>query len=49
MPSRTDVLMSGCLISDWFECTVIFSAPLVLASTSAANCAMLRVWKLPSG
>ena len=46
-PVDTARRMSGCLMSDWLECTVMSSAP-VFFFTSSANWRTLRVWNSPS-
>ena len=48
-PVETARSMSGCLMSDWFACTLMSIWPAVAFFTSSMNCLMLTVWKLPSG
>ncbi len=40
--------MSGCLMSEPFECTLISSLPPVAFFTSSTNSRTLRVWNSPS-
>src|SRR5436309_2728232 len=47
-PVETARRMSGCLISEPFECTVMSSAPSVAFFTSSTNARTLRVWNSPS-
>ena len=47
-PVDTARRMSGCLMSEPFECTVMSIAPLVFFFTSSVNSLTLRVWNSPS-
>src|SRR5581483_10165723 len=48
-PVWTARLISGILIREPFECTVIVSLPPVALATSSANCTTFLVWKFVSG
>ena len=47
-PVDTARRMSGCLISEPLECTLMSTAPPVFFFTSSANGLTLRVWNSPS-